>query len=115
MQIKFYFVKLFLIVLLLSMGIANKANAQLPAPGCSTVYQSTSYYPFSSSGHYDIIRTVSTENGAGGNTIYNGYHGRCYNAITGEEVPAGSILTDVAALAYDGNSNRIYFVNNDRR
>ncbi|HEY8893377.1 MAG TPA: T9SS type A sorting domain-containing protein [Niastella sp.] len=84
----------------------------LSDPGSSTVYQSTANTASVASGPYNNIRTVSTENGTGGTTIFAGAGGPCYNAITGASLPAGSVLTNVAALAFDKNSNRIYFVNN---
>lgn len=82
-----------------------------PDPACSAVYQST---PLTTSGTtYSTIRQMYPEyGGKGGTTIYNGASGLCYNAITGAALPSGSIMTTVAALAYDKNSNRIYFVNN---
>ena len=83
----------------------------VPDPACSTVYQSTALTE-SGTGPFSNIRTMYTEYGKGGATIYNGVGGPCYDAITGAALPAGSIMTNVAALAYDRNSNRIYFVNN---
>lgn len=80
--------------------------------GCTAVYQSTTNTASGNTGIYNNIRTVSTENGVGGATIFAGASGPCYNAITGASLAAGSVLTNVAALAYDKNSNRIYFVNN---
>jgi len=84
----------------------------VPDAGCSAVYQSTAINTSGSSGVYNNIRTVSTENGTGGTTIFAGPTGPCYNAVTGASLAAGSVLTNVAALGYDKNSNRIYFVNN---
>ena len=37
----------------------------------------------------------------------------CYNAVTGASLAAGSVLLYASAIAYDKNSNRIYFVNNN--
>ena len=84
----------------------------VPDPACSVVYQSTALAPSGSTGPFSYIKTMSTDNGTGGATIYDGVAGPCYNAITGAALRQGSIMTTVAALAYDKNSNRIYFVNN---
>lgn len=84
----------------------------LTDPACSAVYQSTTLTAAGNIGNYAYIRTMSTENGTGSTVIYNGVNGPCYNAITGAVLPAGSVLSSAAALAYDRNSNRIYFVNN---
>lgn len=88
-----------------------------PDPLCTIVYQSTAEttdgFPQSPSNKpYRYIKTVSTTDGTAGPMIYDGAAGLCYNAITGDALPDGSVLTYASALAYDKNSNRIYFVNN---
>jgi uncharacterized repeat protein (TIGR01451 family) len=79
---------------------------------CSAIYESTSsVQPFGNPPTYPYaaIRSLSTTNGTGNTTMYNGATGPSYNAITGDPLPA--TLKNSAALAYDRNS-RIYFVNN---
>lgn len=90
-----------------------------PDPQCTIVYQSTAEttngLPQSTpSKPYRYIRTVNTTDGTAGPLIYDGAAGLCFNAITGASLPNGSVLTYASALAYDKNSNRIYFVNNYR-
>ncbi len=86
----------------------------VPDPACSVVYQCTADIASGNPATYPYrnIRKLNTENGTGGATIFAGLSGPCYNAITGASLPTGSVMTNVAALAYDKNSNRIYFVNN---
>lgn len=88
-----------------------------PDPLCTIVYQSTAEttdgFPQSPSNKpYRYIKTVNTTDGSAGPMIYDGAGGPCYNALTGAALPNGSVLTYASALAYDKNSNRIYFVNN---
>lgn len=83
-----------------------------PDASCSAIYQSTASSQ-GGSAPYQYIRTVSTTNGTGGATLYNGATGPCYNAITGAALSAGSVLVYTAAIAYDKSSNRIYFINNN--
>jgi uncharacterized repeat protein (TIGR01451 family) len=88
-----------------------------PDPLCTIVYQSTAEttdgIPQSPSNKpYRYIKTVNTTDGTAGPMIYDGASGLCYNALTGATLPVGSVLTYASALAYDKNSNRIYFVNN---
>lgn len=88
-----------------------------PDPQCTIVYQSTAEttngLPQSNSSKpYRYIRTVNTTDGTAGPLIYDGVNGLCFDAMTGNPLPTGSVLTYASALAYDKNSNRIYFVNN---
>lgn len=88
-----------------------------PDPLCTIVYQSTAEttdgFPQSPSNKpYRFIKTLNTTDGTAGPMIYNGVNGPCYNALTGAALANGSVLTYASALAYDKNSNRIYFVNN---
>ncbi|WP_276479993.1 hypothetical protein [Paraflavitalea pollutisoli] len=90
-----------------------------PDPQCTIVYQSTAEVtnglPQSSpSKPYRYIRTVNTTDGTAGPMIYDGANGLCFDAITGNALANGSVLTYASALAYDKNTNRIYFVNNYR-
>ncbi|MDF2193112.1 hypothetical protein [Paraflavitalea sp. CAU 1676] len=97
---------------------SNKVFTNLsPDPLCTTIYQSTAEttngVPQSPSNKpYRYIRTVNTTNGTAGPMIYDGANGLCYNALTGAALAAGSVLTYASAIAYDKNTNRIYFVNN---
>lgn len=87
-----------------------------PDDDCSVIYQCTPdianglppAYP------YRNFRTMNTTNGTGGTALYDGFAGDCYDALTGAVLPAGNLLTYSAAIAYDKNTNRIYFVNNIR-
>lgn len=81
---------------------------------CSTIYQSTasSVSGLPTSNPYRYIKTVSTTNGTGGSVLFNGATGSCFNAITGGWLPSGSVLQYASAIAYDKNTNRIYFINN---
>jgi uncharacterized repeat protein (TIGR01451 family) len=81
---------------------------------CSVIYQSTASTQSGvpSTRPYRFIRSVNTANGTAGPLIYDGATGACFNAVTGAGLPAGSVLTYSSAIAYDKNSNRIYFVNN---
>ncbi len=83
-----------------------------PDLSCSTIYQSTTGTQ-GGSPPYQYIRALNTSNGTGSATLYNGATGPCYNAITGAVLTTGSVLVYTAAIAYDKNSNRIYFVNNN--
>ncbi|MET0242127.1 MAG: T9SS type A sorting domain-containing protein [Flavitalea sp.] len=88
-----------------------------PDPACSVVYQSTANAEWgipqsTPSRPYRYIKALNTSNGQAGLTIYNGATGLCFDAISGNSLGAGSLLTYASAIAYDKNSNRIYFVNN---
>lgn len=88
-----------------------------PDPLCTTIYQSTAQttdgVPQSPSNRpYRYIRTVNTANGTAGPIIYDGANGPCYDALTGGALTNGTVLTYASAIAYDKNTNRIYFVNN---
>lgn len=109
MNKQFYSFKSFIISLFVLMGIGNAVNGQQQ---CNVVYEATTSTPQGISGAYRYIKTLSMGTGTGGPIIYNGATGPCYNALTGTALPTGSILTNTAALAYDQNTNRIYFVNN---
>lgn len=82
-----------------------------PDGSCSVLYQSTASTQGGSTFRY--IRTVNAANGTAGPILYNGATGPCYNAVTGAVLSAGSVLVNSAAIAYDKNSGRIYFVNNN--
>ena len=88
-----------------------------PDPTCSVVYQSTSVAQNGTpqdafQRRYRYIKTVSTTNGTAGPIIYDGNTGLCRDAITNAVLTAGSIMAYTSAIAFDKNSNRIYFVNN---
>jgi uncharacterized repeat protein (TIGR01451 family) len=82
--------------------------------GCNTIFQSNSITPAGAPTLYPYknITVLSTTNGTAGTTVFTGASGPCYNAVTGTALPAGSVLTDGEALAYEWNSRRIYFINN---
>jgi len=79
---------------------------------CSPVYETTGYSPTSNT--FNVFNTVSTGDGTTDATapLYDGSTGFCYDAVTHAPLSIGSIVTSVAAIAYDKNANRIYFVNN---
>lgn len=88
-----------------------------PDPNCSIVYQSTSIAQNGTpqdafTRRYRYIKTVSTANGTAGPIIYDGSTGPCKDATTGATLTAGSIMAYTSAIAFDKNSNRVYFVNN---
>lgn len=88
-----------------------------PDPNCSIIYQSTANtpngFPQSPSNRpYRYIKQLSTVDGTAPVTVYNGETGKCRNAITNAVLADGSVMTYTSAIAYDKNSNRIYFVNN---
>jgi uncharacterized repeat protein (TIGR01451 family) len=88
-----------------------------PDPACSIVYQSTAStqngFPQSPSNKpYRYIRQLNTTNGTAGSLVYNGEMGKCRDAISNAVLPDGSVMTYTSAIAYDKNSNRVYFVNN---
>lgn len=85
-----------------------------PDPSCSTIYEITSSTT-SGGVPYRYFRAMSSTDGTGGAVIYNGSNGPCYNAINGHSLSSGSLISSTsgtAAIAYDKNTNRIYFVNN---
>jgi uncharacterized repeat protein (TIGR01451 family) len=80
---------------------------------CSAIYQTTGSTAGGSPSvvvPYQYIRPLNVTNGQGGAAIFDP-SGPCHNAITGTSLPAGSVLTNGQALAYDKNSNRMYFIN----
>lgn len=81
---------------------------------CNIVFESSPSVPSGSRPLYPYryIKTLNTSNGVALITVFAGPNGPCYNAITGTALPTGSVVTDVEAMAYDGNSNRLYFINN---
>ena len=86
-----------------------------PDPVCSVVYQCTAITPPGSPAdplYYRFIKTLDKTNGQGGSILFDGENGPCYDAVSGSSLAAGSLMDYVAAIAYDKNSNRIYFVNN---
>ena len=116
MYTNFYFVRFIIFFLLLSPAIGNVVNGQVVADSsCGVIYQCTSINPVrggDATYPFNQIRTMNPDNGIGGGTIFNGLAGPCYNAITGAALPARSVLKNASAIAYDVNTNRIYFVNN---
>jgi uncharacterized repeat protein (TIGR01451 family) len=78
---------------------------------CGTIYQSTASTTIGTT--YNYIRTLSTTNGTGGTPPIFTPSGPCYNIVNGVPVSAtpGTVLTDAQAIAFDPNSNRIYFIN----
>jgi uncharacterized repeat protein (TIGR01451 family) len=86
-----------------------------PDPTCSVVYQCTAITPPGSPSdplYYRFIKTLDKTNGEGGSILFDGENGPCFDAVSGSPLAAGSLMDYVAAIAYDKNSNRIYFVNN---
>lgn len=115
MYLKFYFVRFIILFLLISPVIGNVVNGQaVTDSSCGVIYQCTAVispgagdalYP------YNQIKTLNPS-GTAGTNIFSGLFGPCYNAVTGAVLPARSVLKNASALAYDVNTNRIYFVNN---
>jgi uncharacterized repeat protein (TIGR01451 family) len=61
---------------------------------------------------YQYIRELDPTTGTSTtNIFYNGPAGACKNAYTLSNLPAGSVLTDAAAMAMHANPGRIFFVN----
>ena len=86
-----------------------------PDPTCSVIYQCTAITPPGSPAdplYYRFIKTLDKTNGEGGPILYDGENGLCFDAVSGSSLTAGTLMNYVAAIAYDKNSNRIYFVNN---
>ncbi|OQP46609.1 T9SS type A sorting domain-containing protein [Niastella populi] len=82
---------------------------------CNIIYQVTPSN--TSSGSFNYIRSVNTSNGQGTGTVYNGTSMPQRDAFTDATIShfGGSgvdLLSNSAAIAYDVNTNRIYFVNN---
>jgi len=113
---KFYSVRSFFISLLLA-GAIGSANAQQQIAGDSTcgtvVYQVTSAVPTGSGSIYPFqyIKTLNITNGTAGTTWYNGRVGLCFKS-DGTPLPNGSLLKNTSAIAFDGHTMRLYFVNN---
>jgi uncharacterized repeat protein (TIGR01451 family) len=89
-------------------------TTSLPIQNCPQMFQSTaiigtqggtSTYP------YKIIKLLNTTNGTGGTNVFTYGSTACYDALSGAQLAAGSVLTDAEAMAYDPNSYRIYFIN----
>ncbi|WP_166436978.1 T9SS type A sorting domain-containing protein [Niastella caeni] len=82
---------------------------------CNVVFQVTpNTQAGSTSSPYLKISQVNLNNGTNGSLIYNGATGAC-KEITGNgtfNLPAGTLLKDVSAMAFDRSSLRLYFVNN---
>jgi uncharacterized repeat protein (TIGR01451 family) len=83
----------------------------LALSSCGTIYQSTAGTTIGTT--YNYIRTLSTTNGTGGTPPIFTPSGPCYNIVNGVPVSTttGTVLTDAQAIAFDPNSNRIYFIN----
>lgn len=115
MYTNFYFVRFIIFFLLLSSAIGNVVNGQeVTDSSCGVIYQCTSIAAYGGGDAtypYNQIRTL-TPGGTAGVTIFNSLGGPCYNAITGAALPTRSVLKNASAIAYDVNTNRIYFVNN---
>lgn len=95
--------------------VATNSNAVSTAiindPLCGVVFSTTGTTPTSTI--YNVVRSIDTLTGRVGAAIYyNGTTDACYSAITGLTLPAGSLLQNAAALAFDKSQNRLYFVNN---
>jgi uncharacterized repeat protein (TIGR01451 family) len=76
---------------------------------CSAIFQSTGATP--TSNVYTKLRDVDPATGQATTLYYDGSTGPCYNAITKAALTSGSLYATPAAIAYDKDSNRIYFVN----
>lgn len=84
-----------------------------PVTSCGFFYTVTPATSGSSVGPFNQIKTMNSS-GTSGASVYNGLTGTCYEITTSGTInplTPGSLLTDVAALAYDGNALRMYFVN----
>ncbi len=81
---------------------------------CNTIFQSTAITPVGAPPTYPYkdIKKLTTTNGTAGSTSFTGASGPCYNAVSGAVLPAGSVSTDVEAMALDRTSFRLYFINN---
>ena len=81
---------------------------------CNMIFQSTAILPTGAPPTYPYknIKELNTSNGTAGTTLFTGVSGPCYNAVTGASLPAGSIVTDAEAMAFDRTSLRLYFINN---
>ncbi|THU38096.1 DUF11 domain-containing protein [Niastella caeni] len=102
-----------------SIGFAQSTNTvftNLTADAsCSVIYECTAITPPGSPAdplYYRFIKELNKTNGQGGSILFDGENGPCYDAVSGVPLAAGSLMDYVAAIAYDKNSNRIYFVNN---
>ena len=83
---------------------------------CNVVYQvtpsnATNTTPFS------YLRDVNTTSGVGGGLLFNGTSGTQRDAFTNNLISHNGfsgvdLLNNSAAIAYDINTNRVYFVNN---
>jgi|RhiMetdeSRZDD1v2_1073273.scaffolds.fasta_scaffold19315_6 uncharacterized repeat protein (TIGR01451 family) len=76
---------------------------------CTTIFQSTGATP--TSNVYTQLRDVDPSSGQATTKYYDGTTGPCYNANTGLAMTSGTLYATPAAIAYDKDSNRIYFVN----
>ena len=91
--------------------------------GCNVIYQTTTYKP-DGSGDPDVeqtwswLRTVDSANGQGGiasANIYDGFTGKTTEALGTpkfKDLNGEQLLYHCAAIAYDRQRKRIYFVNN---
>ena len=80
---------------------------------CNLIFQSTASIASGAppTYSYNYLKDLNTSSGTGGNILYTGSSGPCRNAVTGATLPAGSILTDAEAIAFDRTSERLYFIN----
>jgi uncharacterized repeat protein (TIGR01451 family) len=81
---------------------------------CNLIFQSTALIAAGAPPTYPYrnFKELNTTNGTAGTTFFTGASGPCYNAVTGAVLPAGSIVTDAEAMAFDRTSLRLYFINN---
>lgn len=102
-----------------SLNVAQSTNTVftnlVADASCSVVYQCTAITPPGSPAdplYYRFIKTLDKSDGTGGSILYDGENGLCFDAISGAALTTGSLMDYVAAIAYEKNTNRIYFVNN---
>lgn len=83
-----------------------------PDSECSTIYEFTanSEGGVPSDNPYRYLRTINTSNGTSGSQLFGS--NRAYDVFTGDDMGKQSGLSSSAAMAYDKNTNRMYFVNN---
>lgn len=112
MYIQYYLIRSVILFLLISATVNGQTVTDSSL--CGVIYQCTAIvnigggdatYP------YNQIKTMY-ESGRADQTVFNGLAGPCYDAITGAALPVRSVLKNASAMAYDVNTNRIYFLNN---
>ncbi len=90
-----------------------------PDATCSRIFMSNAKTPdgtpqSSTKRYYRYLREMNTSNGTAGPILYDGEFGLCKEIVGGVVKPlgVGTVMKYVSAIAYDKDSNRIYFVNN---